>query len=477
MRFKGTLVLLLVCLGLGAYVYFYEIKGGEQRTKEKEAENQVWKFDGQSIHQIAMVSPAHSIEATRQNGKNWILNSSGSPRSFDGDADELDRLANSASNIRRENIVEPNAANLAKFGLDPAQLMLRVKTKEGKEHAISFGDNNPTGNSAYAVLAGKKEVFLVASSVVSAFDKKLDDLRNHQILGFDQPEVQSLNLKSPKGDVQLTKDSNDRWWIAGKETIAADSPGVRGILNAISMGRIKEFLNDPPEEYGSLGLDKPVLEVYLTYGKDRAMKHLVIGAEKSSLRRNTKTGPAKDITDTDSSGLYLAKDESRPDLFFVEKDLVDKLMKSPNDVRDKALAAIQRWDVDFISLTNTKGAFSFTKSNGEWFTADTKKKAKWEGINSILDAMEKPVKEWIDKPSPLAKYGLDKPAIRVVLKKGGTVLADCSFGNSAKDGIYAQVKGDSSVKVADPDGLSALDKGASDLIESPVPIPPAGSKK
>jgi hypothetical protein len=33
MRFKGTFILLLLCMGLGAYVYFYEIKGGEKREK------------------------------------------------------------------------------------------------------------------------------------------------------------------------------------------------------------------------------------------------------------------------------------------------------------------------------------------------------------------------------------------------------------------------------------------------------------
>jgi len=157
---------------------------------------------------------------------------------------------------------------------------------------------------------------------------------------------------------------------------------------------------------------------------------------------------------------------------------VDKLIKTRNDVRDKTLASFQRWDVDFISLTNSKGTFTFTKSGGEWFTADTKKKAKWEWVNAILDAMEKPVKEWIDNPGPLSAYGLDGPFIRLVLKQGGTVLADCSFGKAAKaGGIYAQVKGDSSVKIADPDGLSALDKGESDLVAPPANNPPTGAKK
>jgi hypothetical protein len=473
MRFKGTLVLLAVCLLLGGYVYFYEIKGGEKREKAKEAENQVWKFEGKDISRIDLVSPTQTVTAVRQNEKDWALTS---PKAYDADSDELNQLANSASNIRRESVVEANAADLAKFGLSPAQSSLRVKTYGGKEYAIDFGANNPTGSSAYAMIPGTKEVFLVSTSVVSAFGKKVDDLRNHAVLSFDQPEAQSLDLKSSKGDLELTKDSNDRWWIAGKETLAADSPGVRGILNALSMGKIKEFFNDSPQDYQNLGLDKPTVDVRLTYGKNKAMKHLVIGPEKSSLRKKTEAAaPKKNAAEPSGSGLYLAKDESRPDLFFVEKDLVDKLLKSTNDLRDKALASIQRWDVDSIALTNSKGTFAFTKSEGEWFMAGTKKKAKWEGINAILDAMEKPVKQWIDKPAPLAAYGLEKPEIRVVLKQGSSVLADCAFGKAAKDGgIYAQVKGDPSVKVADPEGLSVLDKGESEFVEPPAT---AGAKK
>ncbi len=472
MRFKGTFVLLIVCLLLGGYVYFYEIKGGEKREKAKEAGNQVWKLESNDIRQIDLLSSNQHITAVRQGESNWALTS---PRALDADSDELNGLANSASNIQRESVLESNAADLAKFGLSPAKSGLRLKTKAGREYAIDFGNSNPTGSSTYATVPGGREVFLVSSSVPGAFDKKPDDLRNHRILSFDQPDVQSLDVKSPKGELELDKDSNDRWWIAGKERIAADSPGVRGMLNTLSMGRIKEFFNDSPEGYQNLGLDKPLIDVRLTYGKNKAIKHLVIGSAKSDLRKKGESGSARKNSDNPLSELYLAKDESRPDLFFVEKDVVDKLLKSPNDVRDKALAAIQRWDVDSIAIANQKGSFSFSKSGGEWFVAGTSNKAKWDGVNAILDAMEKPVKEWIDRPAPLETYGLDKPVIHVVLRQGSTVLADCSFGKSAKDGgIYAQVKGDASVKVADPEGLDALNKGQSELIE---PLSVGSTKK
>ncbi len=58
--------------------------------------------------------------------------------------------------------------------------------------------NNPTGNSTYAALQGKNQVFLVSSSVAGAFNKKLDDLRDKAILKFEQFETQSVDLQTLK---------------------------------------------------------------------------------------------------------------------------------------------------------------------------------------------------------------------------------------------------------------------------------------
>jgi hypothetical protein len=463
MRFKGTLILFVVCLALGSYLYFYEIKGGEQRAKEQEAENQVWKLESGTITRIDLITPAQHITAIRNGEKNWSITE---PRPLDADSDTLTQMATSVANIRRENIVEQNAPDLAKYGLNPAQTSLSLKTRDGKEYRINFGRNNPTGSSAYATTANNaKTVFLVATSVVSAFDKKLDDLRNHSVLSFETSEAQTLSIKNPKGDLALVKDGNDRWWIEGKDKIAADSPEVRGILNALSMARIKEFYSQDAE--GALNISKPLLDVNLTYGKNRAIKHLLILESKSALQKGgSKEGQAEQQeTEKSSSDLYLAKDASRSDLFFVDKELVDKLTRTPNELREKALAAFQRWDIDSITLTNPKGSFAFNKNAGEWFFADSKAKAKWDAVNGILDAMEKPTKELIDTPAAFSTYGLDKPVIHVLLKQGGNVVVDCSLGKKTPKGVYALVKGDPAVKMADQESYDKLD--ISDFAEPP----------
>jgi hypothetical protein len=478
MRFKGTLVLLLLCVGLGAFLYFYEIKGGEQRDKLKQDEKVVWKISGDDIQQLDLVTPAQRVTAVRSGDKQWKITS---PRPLDADADELNRLTSSASDISREDIIEENAANLTPFGLAPAQTTLSVKTKDGKVHEIRFGNNNPTGNSTYAALQGKNQVFLVASYVASNFNKKLEDLRNHSILKFEQSEAQSLDMQSSKGKLNLAKEG-DRWMMQGKNKWAADSSAVNSLLGDIANGRIKEFFDESPDDYTGLGFEKPTVDLRLTVGKDKGIRHLVVGLEKSKMvKKGQKAKPEEKKAESANPTLYLARDESRPELFFVEKEFVDKFLKSPADLRDKVLAVYQRYDVDAITVTNAKGTVNLTKSqSGDWVVGKDKKKAKWDAVNEVFDALEKQVKEFVDAPGALSKYGLDNPVARVVLKQGTTIKADCFFGKEAKDGVYAQIAGEPYVKVADKESLTKLGKVEQDYVEPPPPPTtpaPAAPKK
>jgi hypothetical protein len=484
MRFKGTALLLVVSLAVGAFVYFYEIRGGEKREKEKQEQNKLWKVESSAVQQIDIETPGNPhITAVRSGEKEWKLTS---PRALEADSEELGRMASSAADVNRESVVEASAASLTPFGLEPAQVKLGVKTKEGKEYRIRFGINNPTGSSTYACLEGKNEVFLVANYTATSFNKKLEDLRNRSILAFDQFETRSLDLKSAKGPVQLAKEG-DRWWIQGKERWAADSSGVNGILSALATTKLKEFLEEDPAAYPSLGFESPLVEVSLAVGKDKALKQLTVGLPKSKLvKKGEKAKPAPpaakdkgkdaktDATTTAPAELYVARDASRKELFFVEKEFVDKLIKPASELRDKALAAFQRWDIDDIVLKGPKGEFHFSKpgGTGDWVLGDAKKKTKWDAVNGILDAVEKPVKSFIDAPATPATYGLDQPRFRVTLKQGGAVKAEVRFGKETAEGVYASVSGESSVKVADKESATKLDKAEGDFVEPPAPPSP-----
>jgi len=264
----------------------------------------------------------------------------------------------------------------------------------------------------------------------------------------------------------LVKDSNDRWWIEGKDRIAADSPQVRGILNALSLGIIPEFFDENPSDYANAAFDTPLFDVSLTVGEDKAIKGLNIGSTRADLRKKGTNEKLPESEMSSTTTLYLAQDASRPELFFVNKDLVDKLDQSLNDLRDPSLAAFQRWDIDAIILENTSGRFTFTKTNGEWFFGDEEKKADFDAVTGILDALESDALKLIDRPSDLSTYGLDQPTVRVILQQGSNNIADCSWGKTTEEGVYAQIQGDSSVKVANLESYEKLTGNETDFIET-----------
>ena len=75
MRFKGTLILLLVCIGIGCFIYFYEIKGGEEREKAKEAESRFWMIEGKDIQQIELPTPEGPTNTNRCLGSAPVIRS------------------------------------------------------------------------------------------------------------------------------------------------------------------------------------------------------------------------------------------------------------------------------------------------------------------------------------------------------------------------------------------------------------------
>jgi hypothetical protein len=448
--------LLLLCAGLGAFLYFYEIKGGERREKAKQEETRIWKLDRDNIQRIDLASPGQSLTAVRVGDREWKLTA---PRSLAADSEELNRMANAAAELSREGIVESQAADLGRFGLDPPQTAVELKLKDGKQYKILFGSNNPTGSSTYAALPGKSEVFLVSTSVSGAFQKKFEDLRNRAVLSFDQAEVQSLQLVTAKGTVRLTRE-NDRWWLEGEERLPADASAVSEISSTLSTAKVKEFADVDSGKPADFGFDTPLVDVRLTYGKDKGIKHLIIGKGKA---------------DSGAAESYAARDDSRDEIFYVDRELVEKLQKTSADLRDKALASFERWDIDSISLTNERGTLAFTKSGGDWLLGNAKKKTKWDAVNGILDALEKPVKEIIDHPASAASYGLDKPRGRVVLKQGADVKLDCNFGKAAADGVYARVQGEKAVKLIDTESWDKLNRSEADFIDTLSQAAPAGA--
>src|ERR1051325_2480172 len=113
MKFKGTTALLAVFLLLGAYVYFAEYRGKEDRQKQQEAKKKAINVNAKDITEISLIFPDHTFAASKKDDK-WQATE---PAGIDFDQDEWDVVASNIPRIEREDTVTTQAPDLAQFGL------------------------------------------------------------------------------------------------------------------------------------------------------------------------------------------------------------------------------------------------------------------------------------------------------------------------------------------------------------------------
>src|SRR5215468_1836080 len=66
MKFKGTAILFLMFLVLGAYVYFTEYRGQEEKQKQEEAKKKAFQVDEKDITEISLTYPDRTISAVKK---------------------------------------------------------------------------------------------------------------------------------------------------------------------------------------------------------------------------------------------------------------------------------------------------------------------------------------------------------------------------------------------------------------------------
>src|ERR1700739_1391908 len=109
MKFKGTTALFLVFIALGAYVYFTEFRGQEQKQKQEEAKKKAFQVEDKDITEISLTYPDRTLSAVKKGDKQWDMTS---PAGMEADSDEWQLLASDIPRIEREDTVAQNAGDL-----------------------------------------------------------------------------------------------------------------------------------------------------------------------------------------------------------------------------------------------------------------------------------------------------------------------------------------------------------------------------
>ena len=85
-----------------------------------------------------------------------------------------------------------------------------------------------------------------------------------QLMPFDDREITTITWATATETIQLERDKHFRWTITKPIRFPADNQEVRRILRALTIGKIKQTIEDGPATLDKYGLAPPYLELTLT---------------------------------------------------------------------------------------------------------------------------------------------------------------------------------------------------------------------
>src|SRR5688572_4812334 len=191
-RSRSTLILLVVALAFGGYLYFVDSK---QPIADENAKEKVFAYEADKINALELKSSSGATTGLRKDGGGtWTIVQ---PAAAPADRNSVSDVVSSLANLEEDRVVEENASDLKVYGLAEPRIDVTFHVEGEKEpKKVLFGDKNPTGVGIYAKLPTSNRVFLVANSLDATLNKSPFDFRDKTALKIEQDKVNSIELAS-----------------------------------------------------------------------------------------------------------------------------------------------------------------------------------------------------------------------------------------------------------------------------------------
>ncbi len=446
LRRIGLLAILVAALG--AYLYFYEVPEAERAARKEKLVG----VESDAVTGLTLTYPDREIELRKTDGT-WRVT-----KPVDALADEaaVKALLGTLTGAEVQKTLDEMPSDLEPFGLAKPTVTVQVATAAGEQPPIAVGKNTTIGGKTYVRKGEEQKIYLTTSSIAFGLDKQVKDLRDKQILSFQDADVQRVTIEGrERPTVTLARKDKDAWTVAPGD-LPADPTEVRSYLATLRSLRATDFPDDAPSDLGRYGLAEPRLTVTVATGKDGAQTQtLLIGGDKTD-------GTQK---------LVYAKRASGPVVYGVGEWAVKSLDKGVNQFRDKTVLGFDTGRVGRMRLERKDGAsvVMVRGADGAWQVEGAEAgKSKDTMISRFLDDVhDLRGSDVAAEDGNLAPFGLDTPALRIALvdKDGqpmGTILT-----TKHAEKYYAALEGGQTIFEVRDYMFNRLDKQPKDFVEAP----------
>ncbi len=435
MKFRSTALLLLVALGVAAYIWFVEVR----RPSTKEARDQgqmVAQIDRDQIDSISIKNSETTIELRKHANNVWYLEA---PVKDRADSMALNQLFTTAESLRHQAVIGTKSkgapkSQLKEVGLSNSETRIKF-TGSQKPVELLIGKDAAVEGKVYVRREDSNVVYVIGNDLKTQITKAPDEFRDRRLTELSPGQVHRLIIKTAAGEIEVEK-KNEHWsLIRPLKARGADSI-IGDLISQAATARIDKFVADTAN-LAAYGLQEPRGTISLF---SEASKEPVV------LQLGTNPGDAKETKQT------YARLSTRDSVLLLPKAIEQFLATKPNDLRDKDLVRFESDIVDRITIEGTS-KIVLARKGEDWVRKGDKEVAvNGTAAGKLLEVLKaQPVTDFVaDVASDLPKYGLDQPQAKLTLSSfasentsettaGDKPIVTLLFGKIDGDIVYAKL--------------------------------------
>jgi hypothetical protein len=335
MNFKTTILLLIVLVGIGAYVIFTHHPGESTDQTPQPPAAQGTKLTDLTADYVSKVSikPASGAEIVLQKtGSDWRLTS---PVAAPADTGAVSTLIGAFVDLRSTGQLTADQKSAA--GLDQPPYTVELADKSGKVTTIAFGSKPAFGDALDVIVNNREKPDVVSAAIYSQLEQPASTYRKTNLVSVGSDQIRQVKIERPNMPIVDLEKPGDTWELIdmrGVSTAKADSASIGDITSALSGLSAKEFV-DEQHPLAYFGLANPSMTVWFS-----TSGHVKIDATQPA-GTTILFGRPVDVTKADIYASINGQIVTIPNV------TADAFRKSPLDLRDKTVL-----DVDPNTVTS-----------------------------------------------------------------------------------------------------------------------------
>jgi hypothetical protein len=472
MKPRTLLVLLVVVLGLGAFIWFYERKLPSSDERADLAKKAV-PVKKEEVQAVTLESAAGKVvlERFEENKDEKVAKDGEDDKKEDGegemegqpesewrlaqpmqgraDAFAVDGLLDALTGLEKTRTIEE--VDRAATGLDKPRATVRLKTAAG-ETVLRLGAEVPTGGSLIAALDGRGGAYVVSDTILSQIDREPGSWRDRQLFRASRDAVSGVTLRGgPGGPITLVQ-KNGVFYLERPFADRADKEKTDDLYADLSGLTAEKFVDDrPPAE---LGLQPPRAVVEVAFAKGAPVR-LEIGKAVDSAPATPEAAPG---APPPAAPVYARLGSQ---LFEARTRLAEAAVRPPAAWRALGLSAFEVYQIEVATVRAAEGSFRLTRAGTDWKRGD--ETISYLPVSDFLFTLAGAKADRLLTADEAAALGLARPALTVDLESKDAGKETLTLFPAVAAGTPARVSGRNVVLLLPPGALQEIQGKLADV--------------